>query len=256
MGLLVNLVGRPAWLLGLLADGAAFILQFLALGHGSLLLVQPLLVSGLLFALPIGARLAHKRLSGTEWLGAAEVVVGLSLFLVVASPGLGRLDVSGLAWGMTALATLAPTVLLIIAAPAGHGPGRAAMLGAASGIAYGLAAALTQAVSTELVRRGAVHVLLTWQLYALVVAGLGTLLLVQSAFQAAPLRCSLPILTVVDPVVSVLIGSLAFGEQIHSSAIDVVLEVVGMLILSKGVFLLGRSPLVAGNGDDTQRTPT
>ncbi|MGH9302408.1 MAG: DMT family transporter, partial [Acidimicrobiales bacterium] len=102
--------------------------------------------------------------------------------------------------------------------------------------------------STELSGQGAVATLTTWQPYGLVAAGFLALLLVQSAFQAAPLQFSLPILTVADPVVSVVIGAVAFGESIRASPVEIVLEAVGMLVLAKGVFLLGRSPLVAGEG--------
>ena len=62
-GLLTRLVTKPLWLAGIAADGLAFVFQFVALGHGSLILVQPLLVSGLLFALPLGAWFAKAHLT-------------------------------------------------------------------------------------------------------------------------------------------------------------------------------------------------
>src|SRR6202011_2170047 len=71
LGLLARLVTKPLWLAGIAADGLGFVFQFVALGHGSLILVQPLLVSGLLFALPLGAWLAHTRLGRQDWIGAA-----------------------------------------------------------------------------------------------------------------------------------------------------------------------------------------
>src|SRR6266566_9014384 len=80
--LLVGLIARPMWVIGILADGAGFVLQFVALDHGSLVLVQPLLVSGLLFALPLGAFLSRSALRPADWLGAALVVTGLSVFLI------------------------------------------------------------------------------------------------------------------------------------------------------------------------------
>jgi len=43
---------QPLWLLGLATDVAGLALHVLALGQGSLALVQPLMTSGLLFALP------------------------------------------------------------------------------------------------------------------------------------------------------------------------------------------------------------
>src|SRR3984893_19043155 len=74
LSLLGRLVTNPMWLAGIVADGLAFLFQFVALGHGSLILVQPLLVCGLLFALPLGAWFAHTRLTRQDWAGAAGVV--------------------------------------------------------------------------------------------------------------------------------------------------------------------------------------
>src|SRR5205807_8952991 len=81
VSLLVHLVRQPAWVGGVVADVLGYVLQFLALDRGSLVLVQPLLVSGLLFALPLGAALSRRRLRRRDWLGSAALVVGLSLFL-------------------------------------------------------------------------------------------------------------------------------------------------------------------------------
>src|ERR1700726_3159202 len=66
MGLLVRLVRQPVWLVGNLADGGGYVLQFLALRRGSLALVEPLMVTGLLFALPLGALLDHRRLTARQ----------------------------------------------------------------------------------------------------------------------------------------------------------------------------------------------
>src|SRR5436309_215439 len=83
---------RRLWLGGLACDVGAFLLQFWALDHGSLVLVQPLLVRGLLFALPLGAVLSPERMGRSDWIGAALVVAGLSVFLIVAQPDRGSAD--------------------------------------------------------------------------------------------------------------------------------------------------------------------
>src|SRR5262245_56136614 len=61
--LLRRLVARPSWLLANAANLFAFVLQFLAVRRGSLLVVQSLLVTTLLFALPLGAAVAHRPLT-------------------------------------------------------------------------------------------------------------------------------------------------------------------------------------------------
>ena len=94
ISLLTTLLARPLWVVGVLADVGGFLLQFYALDRGSLVLVQPLLVSGLLFALPLGAVLSKQRMRAPDWIGAACVMVGLSVFLVVANPDRGTNEAS------------------------------------------------------------------------------------------------------------------------------------------------------------------
>src|SRR5437868_15320180 len=103
--LLISLLHRPLWLAGLGCDVAAFLLQFVALDHGSLVLVQPLLVSGLLFALLLGALVSRERLRRSDYVGAALVVVGLSAFLITAQPDRGSADASAKVWLMLVVST-------------------------------------------------------------------------------------------------------------------------------------------------------
>ena len=251
VSLLVRLLGRPIWLMGMLADLAGFVLQFIALGHGSLVLVQPLLVCGLLFALPLGAAFSHRRLlTAPEWFGSAVVVGGLALFLVDANPGSGVDNTSGRVWVILAVATLGPAAVLLYGARRSGGALRATLTATAAGSVFGLSAALTKTVSGLVVDSddglGAllVHIFTTWQTYGLMITGLATLVLAQSAFQAGPLGWSLPALTVMDPVTSVIIGALAFHESINASAGAITLETLGMLLMAGGVVGLGRSPNV------------
>lgn len=249
-GLLWNLARRPMWLLGILADVGGFVLQFIALGKGSLILVQPLLVSSLLFALPIGAAVStHRGISRREWVGALEVVVGLALFLVVASPEVGQADASALGWTVVTTATVVPVVAMVGASLLYAGAVRASLQATAAGAVYGLSAAFTKTVSHALgaapgVGHAVVVLLRTWQTYGLILTGVVGLILVQTAFQAGPLGWSLPALTVVDPVVSILIGAVAFDESIAATVGAVVAEVVGMALMVLGVTVLAKSPLV------------
>lgn len=64
-------------------------LQVVALASGPLILVQPLLAAGLLFALPVSVLLDSRRPSLIEWSWAALLVGGLAVFLITASPGAG-----------------------------------------------------------------------------------------------------------------------------------------------------------------------
>jgi len=236
VGLLGYLARQPWWVAGVAADAGGFIAQFLALGHGPLVIVQPLLVSGLLFALPLGAALSHRRITTRELWAAAAVVVGLAALLVAANPEQGHVDATGAAWTGLLLATLVPAALLIVAAV--RVPSlKPALLATSAGVIYGLTAALTKVTAHQL-GNGITHALTGWQLYILVAVGVVGMVLTQSAFQAGPLKASLPALTVADPVVSVLIGMTAFHEHVDQTPLRLAVALAGGIVMVGGVVAL------------------
>jgi hypothetical protein len=81
-------------------------------------------------------------------------------------------------------------------------------------------------------------VLTSWQFYVLIAVGIVGMVLTQSAFQAGPLRASLPSLTVADPVVSILIGITAFHEHVDQSPLRIAVGVTGALVMGWGVVAL------------------
>ena len=254
VGLLVGLAARRTWLAGIAADGAAFVLQFVALSHGSLVLVQPLLVSGLLLAVPLSVALHRCRPARVDWSGSALVAAGLALFLVVAQPKQGDADTTAWTWVLLLTATVVPAAALALAGRARRGALAAGLLAASGGVIYGLTAALTKVVG-HLLGRGVLHVVTAWQTYALVVLGVAGMVVVQSAFQVGPLAWSLPTLTVADPVVSIAIGAFAFGEHVASGPLSTVLELVGLSAVAAGVYTLAGSPSMPGVGYADDRDP-
>jgi drug/metabolite transporter (DMT)-like permease len=236
VGLLGYLARKPWWVAGVVADGGGFIAQFLALGHGPLVIVQPLLVSGLLFALPLGAFLAHRRITTRELWAAAAVVVGLAALLIAAYPEAGHADATGRAWTVMLLATLVPAALLVVGAL--RVPSlKPALLASSAGVIYGLTAALTKVTAHQL-GNSVAHAVTGWQLYVLIAVGVVGMVLTQSAFQAGPLRASLPPLTVVDPVVSAVIGITAFHENVDQDPLRIAVELLGALVMIVGVIAL------------------
>jgi drug/metabolite transporter (DMT)-like permease len=241
--LLLRLVRQPLWLAGLAADGLAYMLQFVALGHGSIALVQLLLVSGLLFALPLGALVAGCPIRRSDLLAGGLVVVGLATFLTVAEPASGRAEAPAATWvAIGAGGAIAIVGLLLLA---GRRPGvrRATALGAAAGVANALVAVFSKA-SAHILEHGVLHAVMSWPPYALVASGAASLLLASSAFEAGSLAASLPMLTIVDPIAATIIGALFFGESLTVRGLAPVAEVASLAAMVAGVFMLGRSPLV------------
>ncbi len=254
VGLVAELVRRPLWVMGVVTDILAYLLQFLALRRGSLLVVQSILVAGLLFAIPLGAAMSRRRLSRQDWLGTVAVVSGLVVFLATAEPTRGRPHPSALGWTVL-LALIGATVAgLVVLAPSEPGKPRAIFLGSACGILFGMNAALTKACA-NLLDHGVVRLLLSWQLWVLVAAASYGFLLSQSAFQAGPLEASLPVLTISDPLISAGIGLGFLHEAIADRPGALLVEAAGVAMMVVGVFLLARSPLILEEAADSGAGP-
>jgi drug/metabolite transporter (DMT)-like permease len=243
--LLVELVKLPAWRAGIAANLAAYALQFLALRRGSLVLVQPLLVSGLLLALLLGELLAPGGLGRRELLAALEIAVGLSLFLVAASPNRGAATATAAAWARLAGAVGLAVVALVWAAFRFRDRWRATLLALGAGVLFAVAAALTKATG-DVVGGGLQDLLTRWPPYALVAVGLAAVVLVQGAYQAGPLTASLPFLSVVEPAVGVVIGVLLFHEHVAMDGWALASEMVGIVLVMRGIWVVARSALVTG----------
>ncbi len=238
--LLVSLVQRRRWLLGMAAGAAGYAMQFIALRKGSLALVQPIFVTGLVMALAGSAFAAHRRLSPGEWLANAAILGGVALFIAAAQPGPGSPRGSTVGWVLLAV-ILTATVLALVVFSRGSPRRRSLALGAATGIVFATTSAITERTSHRL-GISLAHALSDWSPYVLVVVSAGGLLLNQSAFQAGDLKWSLPAITVFEPLVAILIGQTLFHEHIATGALHVAGETVGLLSMVIGVLVLATGP--------------
>jgi drug/metabolite transporter (DMT)-like permease len=243
--LLLRLVRRPLWLLGLSANIVGFVLQAAALHRGSLVVVQPLLTTSLLFTLLIISVWTHSPLTRAQWTAIMLIVVGLAIFLGASSPGhpsSGTADAEG--W---LLCTVAVVTILIVAVVAGlrtTGTTRAALFAVAAGTSDAYMASLAKAFSHSL-DHGIWAAFQTWTPYAVAAAGVTALLFISTAYQAGHPTVTLPIITVLDPIVAALIGITLYGEQLRIGGVRgpaVLLAVTGMVT---GLIMLSRDDAVA-----------
>lgn len=241
--LIASLVRRPMWLIGNVLDGVGYLFQFLALRRGSLTLVEPVLVSSLVFALPLAAWLDRRRIAVSEWVPTGAIALGLGIFLRSAQPGLGHPSAPGEAWVVLTVVIAAVCAALVAGAHGGSGTRSAVLQAAGSGAAFGYVAAVTERTG-HLLDGGIVHTLSSWEPYALVFAGTAALMLTQGAYNAGALRLSLPTMTVAQPLVAVAIGLAMFGEGIDTRGPAPYLEVLGVLLVCGGVFAISRSSMI------------
>lgn len=259
--LLVDLAHRRQWVLGITSDVGSFGLQALALAFGPLALVQPLLVvTGLLSAVPMAVRWRGRRLGRREWIGTIAVGAGLAAFLAAASPSEGLPEAAFDKWLLILIAAGGLMVLGIVTGRAAIGPYRASAYAVSAGAAFGVLAALTKSC-THLLSEGAGVFFTSWQPYTMAAVAVAGMIVQQSAFQAAPLPASVPVIDAVEPTVAVLIGVFAFGEQMSTSLGALTFEALGVVLLVAGIVSLDRSPVVlemqasADAAADSERQP-
>jgi hypothetical protein len=234
--LLVRLLHRPTWLLGWIPDAAGTGLQALALRFGPLALVEPLLISGLFLAIPLEAVLTHRRVHIRDFAVVALGAAGLVAFLAAARPQPGLAEPSRDGW-LSVAAWAGPVLVacLVVAGRVRYAL-RGAVLGVATGVLYGVAASLLKTLTAKL-STDPLSVLTTGQFYALVVVGLGGVVLNQDAFQCGRLAVPLTAITLLDPLTGVVIGVTAFHEKISTSGPLLVIELVAVLAMAGGIWL-------------------
>jgi len=249
--LLIDLLHRPMWLAGFAAMLVGFGLQATALALGPVALVAPIIATELAFALPLAMRVGRLRAGFKEWAATACVVAGVAVFVIVSDPRPGNADPGPWLW--VALLVPAGLVILVIAGMASgpSSPRRATLLAVDAGIAFGLLSVLTKSV-IHLAGHGGGVLFSHFELYALICVGISAFVFSQSAYQAAPITCSMPVFDVVEPVIAVLIGATVLNERLAISGIDPLLEVVGAVAAIAGVIGLARSRVVQTLYDKSQ----
>ena len=217
-GLIVYLARQRRWLLGAVADVSGYVCQAAALGIGLLIVVQPILATGLLFALGLDVATSDRRLRAREWVTAALLASALGLFLSESSPGGGVEQASWADW-LLPLSVISFLILVcVLVAMRSSGALRASLLALAAGTMFGVAAPLTKAF-VHLLPDGPITVLTHWEPYGLAVFTLTGLIVLQSAFQAGELQVSVPFLEAAEPVVASVIGVVLLGERLRAHTV-------------------------------------
>ncbi|MFD9907777.1 DMT family transporter [Streptomyces sp. NPDC059063] len=240
--LLLDLMRVPRWLggIGLMVCGMA--LGALALGEGEVSLVEPLLATNLLFALVLSRQQTKQPLGRQGWAGLALLAGGVTAFIVAGEPRGGASVADPLRhWLILGLMVGGALLLTGYAKKSRLGAGPA-LLGVAAGLLYGVQDALTRVSGELYVAGGWLRLLGGWEPYAVLVLGVAGLVLVQSAFETAPLRMSLPALTAAQPLAGIACGVGFLGDRLRTDAVALAWEAVGLAGVVAGIVLLGLHP--------------
>jgi len=227
------------WLLGLAAQGIGVVLQAAALDRGRVSIIQPLLVTSVIWALPLGYFLTGQRITQRVVNGAVVIVVGLTIFATFADPAAGVDDAPLSDWIASILVIGAICASLLLFANRGTLTVRAATLGTLAGVLYGLSATLMKPVVENFHADGAGAVLSGWEFWAMAAAGLVGFVVQQLSLSTGRLVPSVATVSVANPVISVMLGALVLQERLDKDPEwHAVLGVGGLALALFGAVLI------------------
>lgn len=238
------------WWAGSLVAAAGFGFQAAALGVGSVVLVQALLVTSLLFALVISARANHRRVTRRQAIWAALLVAAVAVIVTVGDPQAGTPRGSVQTWTIVALVMGPALILCVIGARMFPGSVAALLLGLMSGSLWGLFSVVTKGVVDQL-DRGVPALVRTPEMYVWIALAIAATAWEQSAFRAGPLTASLPAVTVAEPVVGSMLGVTVLGETLHTDGAGLVALGISIAVMAAATVALAHSQATsAPSGDE------
>ncbi len=239
--LLVRLVKNPHWLgatgIGLLG----WPLELGALLLAPLTVVQPVLASGLLLLLYLGATRLGERPGPREFAAVAAILIGLT-GVALAAPERTTGHAGGLSLaislGVIALIALLPHILRGQVGPA------AFIVVISAGCGYAWTGIVSKLVTDE-VAAGSIVIALVW-LASLAASEFIALLSEMSALQRRPATHVAPPMFTVQVLIPVLLAPFLFGESWGGTPLGGVVLGASIAVSVAGTALVAASPGVAG----------
>ena len=234
---LVRLLGQTMWLLGTVALFTGYLFQAAARDRGRLSVIQPLLVTTVVFALPLGYLLTGQHVGRREVIGAVVIIVGLGLFVYFGDPAGGKENAPNSEWAITiGLLTVLCGALFVFGRKGGLAM-KAAVYGTVAGIMFGLSSALTKP-TIDYLHESVGTMLSHWECYALAIAGAGGFVLQQISLGTGRLAPSVATVSVANPVVGILIGVFLLDETLSRPTWHVVVAVAGLSLALVGAVVI------------------
>ena len=250
--LFLRLVRSRRWLLGAVAGFVGLGLHTVALGRGGVILVQAILAAGLVAALAVEAATEHRWLSRGELLGSVMCVIGVAMVLGIGRPGGGQL-VDARIQVLCGVSLLGVMVVALVMSRWHHRVSLSAVvMGAVAGSCFAIDAVYLKGIATW--GHGGLPVgPALVNLAGFLAASICGNVVVQRAYQRAPLRLVLPAVTVGDPLAAFAIGKGLLGEHLTGGSWAATAVGIGLTAMTVGIVITSthnphRDSLPAGAG--------
>jgi drug/metabolite transporter (DMT)-like permease len=244
-----RLVRSRVWLAGWATNLVGFLTQAAALHFGSVALVQPLLVTQLLFALPMATAWRRRRPSRLAWSSAAAITGGVVVFLTVRGTAPIEGDANRERIIMAGLSAVAVVAFLVLASAGRRPLVQATLLAVAAGLCFAMSAVLMKLTAADLLDRGVAATAADWVGYGLATSTLAGLLLGQWAFATGSLTAAVAAMTITNPIASYLVGVLAFHAEPPTTPAALAAVAGAGALITVGVVGLSHSSIVRPAGE-------
>ncbi|MEX0427352.1 DMT family transporter [Nocardioides sp. DS6] len=209
--LLGRLVRSPAWFFGWFVNLLAFFVQAAALRLGSVVAVQPLMTTQVLFTMPLASWESRRWPRPLDWISGLAICGGVALLMLVdgAAPLTGEADRPLVL--LVTLIAIGVVAVLVVASRFRPSPALAAiLLACAAGVCFAMTAMFMKLTADDLLDDGVGATARDWVGYALAGStGIG-LALGQLSHAAGPLPWSVSAMNIVNPLASYVAGMVAF----------------------------------------------
>ncbi|HSZ38065.1 MAG TPA: DMT family transporter [Acidimicrobiales bacterium] len=252
---LLQILRRPVWIAGAVLMASGWVLQAMALDRASLVVVQSLTALSLVIALPLGALLTDQHIGRRELGGALLTSLGIIFFIAAGQPQGGTNHPSATSWWIAGVSIGVLVIVLVAVGARFSGAARALTFGAASGLGFGLQAAVTKTFVTE-IGAGVLALLSGWAAWVLILSALTGFALQQSALKTGVLAPAMASANSVTLFTSVVLGITVYGEQVskggtgHSSS-----AFLGLFVAIVGIALLAGSQAPQTGSADPSPSP-
>jgi hypothetical protein len=241
LSLVRHLVQQPVWLAGQALAIAGLVLHAAALHLGSVAVVQPIVISGVVLAVPVRSALSRRWPWPREIVAVCVAAAGLTAFLVASRPSGGRdAPLAEPAILLTGIGAALALAIGLLSRFAPHPTRRSFLLGVSAGVLFGVVAGLIKAVLHLLTHEGVLATAESWMTWALLVLGVAAVVINQHAYRLARLSASMPVLNVVDGVVAIAFGYYAYSEVPRHSPLFLVIELLSFAAIAVGLIVVAR----------------
>lgn len=233
---LLSLLRHPLWLLGSLIGLTSWTLHAVALHFGTLALVQPIILMGVILAVFVRSSLGRTRPSHDEIIGVVITVVALIVVVLLADTDVSDTTMHTDRIIVTVVvAVIAAAVVATIANRIALPARSAGLMGMTAGSLFGVTACLMKVSGQAVTEHGLIGALGTWGPWTLIGMGLFALSLNQRAYQVSALADSMPILNLTSVLVSILLGVVLFGERLLTQPWALTIQILGLLAMGYGL---------------------